>query len=509
MDFSTDTQASVIAILPEILMTILALAVLLYDVIWPEEQRRGLGYLAAFGLLGIAGFVWLVGLPPSSGELSDQLLLGGMIRHDQMTQIFRVMVMLAGALACLISIGNPKLRNRGDFYAILIVSVIGASLMSAAADLIMMFLALETTSITLYLLAGFFRNEDRSTEAGLKYFLFGAFASAISLYGMSLLYGFTGETNFYRLGRALSTEGISDPPVVLALGLLMVGFGFKISAVPFHFWTPDVYEGAPTPITAFLSTASKAASFGLLLRFLLAVFPPPALLASVGATVKDYSEIWVQLLAVLAVVSMTLGNVLALVQTNIKRLLAYSTIAHAGYILIGVAAISTDKSGDGAAAVAFYMFMYVFSNMLAFGVVILFANATDSETITDMAGLSRRSPWLALVMTIALLSLGGIPPAAGFVGKFLLFRAAVDAGMAWLALVGVVNVIIGLYYYLIVVKVMYMERGPDEDQPIPVGPSYGWALSISTAGVLLFGTILVSPLLNWATDAAHALYVLL
>lgn len=507
MNFSTDTQASVIAILPEILMTILAIAVLVYDVIWPQERRVQLGYLAGFGLMAIAGVVWLVGVPQAGG-LQEQLLLGGMVRHDDMAQIFRVMVILAGALSCLLAMGVLKLRARGDFYAVLIVAVIGASLMSAAADLIMIFLALETTSITLYLLAGYLRDDDRSTEAGLKYFLFGAFTSAFALYGLSLVYGLTGHTNIYALGKDLATGGLPDPPVLIALGMVMVGFGFKISAVPFHFWTPDVYEGAPTPITALLSSASKAAAVGLLLRFLLAVFPPPELLGALDG-IKDYSAYWVQLTAVLAVVSMTLGNVLALVQTNIKRLLAYSTIAHAGYILIGVAAISTDRSGDGVAAVAFYMFMYVLTNILAFGVVILFSNATGSDEIRDLAGLSRRNPWLALAMTVALLSLGGIPPAAGFVGKFLLFRAAVNANLVWLALVGIINVIIGLYYYLVVVKVMYMERGEDEDRPIPVTTPYSWALGIAVAGVLLFGTILVTPLLDWATDAAHALYVLL
>ena len=506
MNFSTDAQASVIAILPEILMTILAVYVLVVDVLWSAQRRVDIGYFAGFGLLGIAGIVWLFGVPPA-GDLSDQLLLGGMIRHDDLAQIFRVMVIVAGGLSCLITMGVPKLRDRGDFYAILIVSVIGASLATAAADLIMVFLALETLSITLYLLAGYLRDEDASTEAGLKYFLFGAFASAFTLYGLSLVYGFTGETNIYRLGSLIAAGGLDDASVAVALGLVMVGFAFKISAVPFHFWTPDVYEGAPTPITALLSTASKAASVGLLLRFLLAVFPPSDLLGALDG-VKDYSVFWVQLLAVLSVVSMTLGNVLALVQTNIKRMLAYSTIAHAGYILMGVAAISTDHSGDGAAAVAFYMFMYVLTNILAFGVVILFTNATGSEQIRDLAGFSRRSPWLALAMTLALLSLAGIPPAAGFVGKFLLFRAAVDSGLVWLALIGIVNVIIGLYYYLIVVKVMYMEPTPTE-AGVPVGTPYTWALAISSAGVLLFGTILVTPLLDWATDAAHALYVML
>ncbi len=507
MSFSTDTQVSVIAILPEILMTVLAVAVLALDLAWRKRQRLNLGYLAGFGLLGIAALVWLVGLPPQSGKLSDQLVLGGMIRHDDLAQIFRVMVILAGGLSCLITMGIPKLRARGDFYAILIVSVIGASLTAAAADLIMIFLSLETLSITLYALAGYLRDEDRSSEAGLKYFLFGAFASAFSLYGLSLVYGLTGKTNIYELGALVSAGGLNDPPVVIALLMVMVGFSFKISAVPFHFWTPDVYEGAPTPITALLSTASKAASIGLLLRFLLAVFPPQTLLGTLDG-VRDYSALWVQLLAVLSVVSMTLGNLLALVQSNIKRMLAYSTIAHAGYILMGVAAISTDKSGDGAAAVAFYMFIYVLTNILAFGTVILFANATGSEEISDLAGLSRRNAGLGLAMTLALLSLGGIPPAAGFVGKFLLFRAAVNSGLVWLALIGIANVIVSLYYYLVVVKVMYMEESAS-DAPIPVGAPFGWALGLSAAGVVLFGTVLVTPLLDWATQAAHALYIML
>ncbi|WP_119068215.1 NADH-quinone oxidoreductase subunit N [Aggregatilinea lenta] len=504
MSFSTDTQASLIAILPELLMTVLALAVLAADVLWSEDRRRDLGYVAGFGLLAVAAVAFVLGGP--TGGLEDQLLLGGMIRHDDLAQIFRVMVIVAGGLSCLLSMGVLGLRARGDYYAILIASVIGASLMSAAADLIMVFLALEMTSITLYMLAGYLRDE-RSTEAGLKYFLFGAFTSAISLYGLSLLYGFTGQTNIYEIGQTLAMGGFNTPPVVVALGLVVVGLGFKISAVPFHFWTPDVYEGAPTPVTALLSTASKAASFGLLVRLLLAVFPPADLVGAVEG-VKDFSGFWVQLLAVLSVVTMTLGNVLALVQTNIKRLLAYSSIAHAGYILIGVAAISTDRTGDGVASVAFYVFMYVLTNILAFGVVVLFANATGSEQIRDLAGLSRRNPWLALAMTLALLSLAGIPPAAGFVGKFFLFRAAVNSDLVWLALIGVLNAIISLYYYLVVVKVMYMDRSADEDRPIPVATPYSWALGLSAAGVLLFGTIGITPLIDWATDAAHALYLL-
>jgi NADH-quinone oxidoreductase subunit N len=294
--------------------------------------------------------------------------------------------------------------------------------------------------------------------------------------------------------------------VIFALLFVAVGFGFKISAVPFHFWTPDVYEGAPTPVTSFISTVSKAASFAILVRFMLAVFAPEELL-----TIGDvsYSEWWVQLFAILATVSMTLGNLLALVQRNIKRLLAYSSIAQAGYALIGVAAIATTEPGAGAAAVAFYMFMYVVTNTLMFSGIILFTNATGSETIADMAGLSRRNPWIALTLTVGLLSLAGIPPAAGFFGKFLLFRAAVDSGLTWLAIVGVINAIIALYYYLVIVKVMYVDSTPDDDKPIAMPEPYPLILAVSTLIVVLLGTFLITPVNDWASSAGVDLFALI
>ena len=255
--------------------------------------------------------------------------------------------------------------------------------------------------------------------------------------------------------------------------MVVVGFGFKLSAVPFHFWTPDVYEGAPTPVTAFVSVSSKAASFALLVRFLTAVFPPD--LAIAGVMIQDF---WVNLLVVIAIVSMTLGNVVALRQSNIKRLLAYSSIAPAGYI---------------------------FTNLLVFGGVILFIAATGKEDIKDLAGLNRRSPWLALFITIGLLSLGGIPPAAGFFGKFFLFQAAVSANLVGLALIAVANAIIALYYYLVVIKVMYVDVGPDDDIPVGIPRSYGWALGITASIVILLGTIAVTPIYNWAALGASGL----
>jgi len=289
--------------------------------------------------------------------------------------------------------------------------------------------------------------------------------------------------------------------VLTAMVLIVVGFGFKISAVPFHFWTPDMYEGAPTPVTAYVSVASKAASFALFIRFLIAVFPNTLVIGDV--VIQDF---WVQLAVVMSIVSMTLGNLLALSQRNIKRLLAYSSIAQAGYTLIGVAAIQS-QTAQGVAAVSFYMFMYTFTNILAFAVVVLFSEATGSETIADLAGLNRRSPWLALAMTIALLSLAGIPPAAGFFGKFFLFNAAVEAGLAWLAIIGVLNSIVALYYYLIVIKVMYVDRSEDEDKPIPMSRAYLWVLGVPAVLVLVLGTVGAQAIFDWAIRGATSLFL--
>jgi len=367
--------------------------------------------------------------------------------------------------------------------------------------LVMVFLALETTTIPLYILAAFRRDDARSAEAGMKYFLFGSFASAILLYGLSLLYGFTGQSNLYAIAQYLGSPdfGINAAPILISIALIIAGFGFKISAAPFHFWTPDVYEGAPTPVTAYLSVASKAASFALLMRFFLAVFPESLVING-----QMISSFWTQLAAVLAVISMTFGNIVALAQKNIKRLLAYSSIAQAGYTLIGIAALSAG-SETSVASIAFYMFMYTFTNLLAFAVIVYFSESTGSEKIKDLAGLSRRNPMLALAMTIALLSLAGIPPAAGFFGKFFLFQAAVEANLVWLALIGVLNAIVALYYYLVVIKVMYVDHGDYEETDILVSRSGGWVMAVTAVMIILLGTILATPVFDWAAQSAAGL----
>lgn len=505
-----DFLASLPSVGPEIGLMVMAIVVLFLDVYLAESQRKNIGYVTALGLalVAVTPLIWA----PDPDQMA---WWGGMIRHDTLSQVFKVMIIIAGSLTALIAVSTKELERSGEFYLIVIVSTLGACLMSASSDLVMVFVALETTSIPLYILAGFRRSTDeyseRSIESGMKYFLFGSFASAIMLYGFSLLYGFTGETNLYLIAEFLGSEAFGDNlvPLVVAMVFVFVGFGFKISAAPFHFWTPDVYEGAPTPVTAFVSVASKAASFALLVRFFVAVFP--VTLAVDGQLLQDF---WVQLAAAVAVISMIIGNVLALSQRNIKRMLAYSSIAQAGYTLIGVAAIQaqTVDAGSvivgpeqGVAAVAFYMFMYTFTNLLAFAVVVYFTEATGSETIADLAGLSRRNPWMALAMTIGLLSLAGIPPTAGFFGKFFLFNAAVQANLEWLAIVGVLNAIVALWYYLVVIKIIYVDRSEDDDKAIVMSTTARWVLGVTSIAVILLGVI-PQTIFDWAVDGAISLF---
>lgn len=486
--------ASLPSVVPEIALATLAVIILFMDLRLRESQRGSLAYFAAFGMLAAALTPFI--FAPDEG----QLYWGGMVRHDALAQVFKVIVIIAGALTCLIAAGTRDLGRKGEFYLIVIVSTLGACLLSASADLIMVFVALETVSIPLYILAAMKKHDGRSVESGMKYFLFGSFASAIMLYGFSLLYGFTSQTNLYLIAEVLTTTelGVGAVPILTSIVLIIVGFGFKISAVPFHFWTPDVYEGAPTPVTAFVSVASKAASFAIVVRFFSAVFPQSLVIEQ-----TVIQQFWVAFMAAAAVISMILGNVLALSQKNVKRLLAYSSIAQAGYTLIGVAAIQS-QTAQGVASVTFYMIMYTFTNLLAFAVVVIFAEQTGTENIADLAGLSRRNPWMALAMTVGFLSLAGIPPAAGFFGKFFLFNAAVEAGLVWLAIVGVLNAIIALYYYLVVIKVMYVDRSADDDKPILVPATYAWVLAITTIAVILLGVI-PQVVFEWALTGATSL----
>ena len=491
--FSSIDPSIVLAILPEILLLLLAVIVLVFDMFLDKAQHRNLGWLTAGGL----GFILVLSLAVARPGTESELIWGGMLRHDWLGFVFKMLFIFGALITSLFAMDVRDLGHRGEFYLLLLASTLGMNIMASASNIIMLYIGIETTSIPLYILAGFFKTDDKSTEAGFKYLLFGALTSTVMLYGFSLLYGFSGTTDLYALAQGLIA---GELPLALSLGTLMlvlVGFGFKVSVVPFHFWAPDVYEGAPTPVAGFLSTASKAAGFSVLMRFLLAAFPPDAV------------PYWTAILAALATASMTLGNSLALAQKNIKRLLAYSSIAHAGYALIGVAAVSqfgiTDVSRFGITAVVFYLVAYVITNLAAFGAVAAFWRISGSDEIADYAALSRRAPGLSLVLLVAFLSLAGMPPLGGFVGKVFVFAAAVRANLVWLAIIGVLNSIIGLYYYLIVLKVIYLYRSEEEDKPVPITRPYALALVVLVIGIILVGTAF-APWFNWADTAAASLF---
>lgn len=480
------TSTMFASILPEILILMISLLVFVVEPFWKEEKRRNVGWLTAIGLLA-AMVISLIFARPAEPTST----LGGMVRFDWLGFFFKMLFMFAGAVTALLLMDNEKVGHRGEGYLLLLASLLGMNLMAAAADLVMLYLAIETASIPLYVLAGFMLADDKSTEAGFKYLLFGALTSTVMLYGFSLVFGFAGTTDLYQLAGMLQSGNLSLVSAFSILALILVGIGFKVSIVPFHFWAPDVYEGSPTPVAGFLSTASKAAGFAVLTRLFVVAFP-------------DLASSWTAILAVLAAITMTVGNLLALPQTNIKRLLAFSSVAHAGYVLIGVVALTQ----LGVASVVFYLAAYIVTNLLAFGIVMAFSRVTGLEEITDYAGMSRRNPGLALMMLAAFLSLTGMPPFAGFVAKVVVFAAGIQAGYTWLVVIGIINSVIGMYYYLNVMKYVYLYRMPNQDEenyPVPLTPPYAIALIVLVFGVILVGT-LFAPWFNWSDAAALNLF---
>ncbi len=474
------------SILPEILILAIAVILLCVEPFWKEDQRRNAGWLTAGGLFVTIIVSLLFGQP---GEPTS--VFGGMIRFDWLGFFFKILFMFAAAVTALMLMDHEKAGQRGEAYILLLASLLGMNLMAVSADLIMLYLAIETASIPLYILAGFLLVDDRSTEAGFKYLLFGTLASTIMLYGFSLIFGFAGTTNLYQLSELFAAGKISVLLGFSVIVMAIVGLGFKLAIVPFQFWAPDVYEGSPTPVAGFLSTASKAAGFAVIIRFFFVAFPA-------------YSPSWTLVLAALSAITMTVGNLLAISQTNIKRLLAYSSIAHAGYALIGVVAFSQ----LGATGVVFYLAAYIVTNLLAFGVVMAFSRVTGLENIEDYAGMSRRNPWLGLMMLAAFLSLAGMPPFGGFVGKVFVFAAGVQANYTWLVVVGILNSIIGVYYYLNAMKYVYLYRMPNEDEenhPIELTRPYAIALAVLVIGVILVGTVF-APWFTWSDAAALNLF---
>jgi len=480
------TPITFASILPEILILALGLLILIFEPFWKEDQRRNAGWLTAGGLLVTMIVSLLFGRP---GE--PTATLGGMIRFDWLGFFLKMLFMFAGAATALLLMDHEKAGKRGEAYLLLLASLLGMNLMAVSSDLVMLYLAIETASIPLYILSGFLLNDERSTEAGFKYLLFGTVASTVMLYGFSLVYGFSGTTDLAEIAAMFTSSNLSPLLGFGVLVLILVGLSFKVSAVPFHFWAPDVYQGAPTPVAGYLSTASKAAGFAVVLRLFFIAFP-------------DFSEVWMPILALLAAISMTVGNLLALPQTNIKRLLAFSSISHAGYALIGVVAFSE----LGATSVVFYLAAYIATNLLAFGIVMAFSRITGLEEITDYAGLSRRNPLLALMMLAAFLSLAGMPPFGGFVAKVFVFAAGVEANFVWLVIVGILNSIIGVYYYLNVLKYVYLYRMPGEDEeqhPVPLTRPYTIALVMLVVGVVLIGTVF-APWFGWSSDGVFVLF---
>ena len=468
-------------ILPEIALGALILVLFVLDLLLPAAQKGCLGAVTTGGfaialVLAIAGY----GVTGSS--------FSGAYVDDPISLFFKAFFLLCALIVTIMSREYITRFDRGigEFYILITLATLGMIVLSAAANLLVLFVALELVTLSFYVLTSYHHQQERSLEAGTKYLILGALSSAILLYGISFLYGATGSVDFSAIAHAARTN---PSATLLTLGLVLVlgGVGFKIACVPFALWVPDVYQGAPTPVTAFLSVGSKAAGFVILLRLLSGMF----------ASMQDQ---WIGPVCVLSAMTIFYGNLGALWQVNIKRLLGYSSIGHAGYLLIGIAAASP----LGASAVVFYLAAYLFTNLAAFLVVVVVARRVEAEEIATFNGLAQRSPFLAACMFLALLSLAGVPPLAGFVGKFLLLLAAVNSGLIWLAIVGAINVVISLYYYLMIINAMYF-RAPETQEPILIHPMTKAALLACLAGILGLG-LASEPFLRLAMAAVQPLF---
>jgi NADH-quinone oxidoreductase subunit N len=461
--------------IPELILVAFAIVVILLDLF---IQRKGL-----LAMVSIVGLVVSAGFTIAMWGGSSQAIFNNMLAVDNFALFFKLLFLGIAALVILASVDyvSKFARFQGEYHALVLLSALGMMLMAATVELISIYIALELTSISLYVLVGFLK-DPKSSEASLKYLLLGAVASAVLLYGMALVFGFTGTTQLGQIAEAVKgMQSISDGlGLILGVVLLVAGFGFKIAAVPFQMWVPDVYEGAPTPITAYLSVASKAAGFAVILRVFYSAFGLPQWL----------SLDWGLIFAVLAAIGMTLGNIVALPQTNIKRMLGYSSIAQAGYLMVGLAAVGLSPVADavGRSTVLFFLVSYALTNLGAFTAIIAISNKLNSDLIEDYSGMGKRAPLLALGLTLCLVSLIGMPPAAGFMAKFYIFSGAVHHGLLWLVVIAVINSVISAYYYLRVVKVMWLGE-PGSEGKIPSSGALRVALSISCLGVLLLGII--------------------
>ena len=468
-------------ILPELVLTGGALLLLAVDVLMSRAHRRLLGWLA----LAVVAATTVSLLPFADANATAAR---GLLAIDGFTFFFKLIFLLTAAITILMSGSylDAEGVRVGEYYFLILCATLGMMFMASGIDLITIFIGLEMMAVAFYILAGYLKPNRRSNEAAVKYFLLGAFSLGLLLYGMSLFYGLSGTTNLREIAEILSgTE--RSPVLLLALVLVVAGVGFKIAAVPFHMWAPDVYEGAPTPITAFLSVGSKAASFAMLVRIFVEGLP-------------FLADQWRLLFYVLAVTTMTVGNVAAITQSNTKRMLAYSSIAHAGYVLIGVVA-GTQR---GISAMLIYLMVYVFMQLGAFAIVsVLRRQDVVGDELKDLSGLYFRYPAAAFAMLIFMLSLGGLPPTAGFMGKFWLFSAAIDAGYVWLAVIGVLNSAISLYYYIRIVVFMWIKEEV-VGSPIATSPAMALALTVALLGALVLG-VYPQPLFELAEASAQTL----
>jgi NADH-quinone oxidoreductase subunit N len=469
-------------ILPELVLTAGALIVLVADVLMPRRHEVLAGVTIAALVATLVAVLQFRGVHVEIAH--------GLMAVDGFGTFFKVLFIVAAILTVLMSVHYLEIEGAspGEYFFLILCATLGMMVMAGGIDLITIFIGLETMAVSFYILVGFIKPNPRSNEAAVKYFLLGAFSLGILLYGMSLMYGMSGTTNL-RAMSALFAGQERDPRLVLAVILVVAGIGFKVAAVPFHMWAPDVYEGAPTPVTAFLSVGSKAASFAMLLRIFMEGLPA-------------MSSDWRLLFEVLAIVTMTVGNLAALTQTNVKRMLAYSSIAHAGYLLIGVVA----GTARGITAILVYLFVYSFMQLGAFAIVILLRRKdVVGDELKDFSGLAFRNPFAAFAMLLFMLSLGGIPPTAGFMGKFWLFSAAIDSGYVWLAVIGVLNSAISIYYYLRIVVFMYLKKETSGSEPTS-NPALTLTLAVAIFATLALG-VYPRLLFEVADRSAHALGV--
>lgn len=465
---------------PQLFLLIWALVVFITDFMTGEDKKYTLGYLSIAGLLIAA----LLSLGSKQGTT-----FFGAFRADTFGLSFNIIFIGTAVLsiASAIDFARERLKHQGEFYGLILLSTVGMMFLAAAGDLLTLYVALELATISLFVLAAYMKRDLKSTEAGLKYLILGAASSAMLVYGISLLYGLTGTLALGAIADKLNAIFMSGPLFLISVILIIAGLSFKLAAVPFHMWCPDVYEGAPTPVTAYLSVASKTAGVAALLRIFF---------GSLASTAAD----WIPLFMAMAAMAMVLGNVVAVRQHNIKRLLAYSSIAQIGYILVGVIAVSELAT----TSVILYLIVYMFANVGAFIVVIAFYNRVGSDEIISYAGLSRRSPFMAISLVIFLLSLVGIPPMAGFVGKFYLFAAAIQKGYYWIVVLGVLTSVISLYYYMSVAYQMYFKTGSD-DSKISINPTLAIAIVVALAGTLLIG-VYPDPVISAISGASRAFF---